>query len=213
MIIGCSNWYLLEDVWYEYVRTVFAVLVPVLSVLLLAFCVVSGGSVDEDNEEEDWEEPREDGVEAAGEGPDEGLCPVGGVVDLSGPGIPPVDEQVGAVFGDHVFWVMEVLVCEVRECLSDRLVASHVFSEGVLLGVGGVEDVVCEAQNCVQGQAVGPGPIVFGRVVVVQVQRTVAVSVRDTCDVPEDQHETELLVGHVPRWNNQFLTLGTGVSV
>ena len=48
---------------------------------------------------------------------------------------------------------------------------------------------------------------------VVQVEGALAVAEWDTGDVPEDQHEAELLVGHIPRWDNQLFRLRACIGV
>ncbi|KAH3665632.1 hypothetical protein OGAPHI_003820 [Ogataea philodendri] len=56
-------------------------------------------------------------------------------------------------------------------------------------------------------------PVILLWVVVIQIQGSVAVGVWNTGNVPEDEHESKLLVCHVPGWNNKLFTLGACVGV
>lgn len=169
--------------------------------------------MDENDKVEDREEPGEEGVEATDEAPRARLDPVGSVVDLSGVSVPTVSQERRAVLALDVFWVLQDLVWQKWERLSDGLVTCHDFSERVLLAICRVEEVVGGKEQCVAERQVCCRPVVLSWLVVVEIEGALAVAERHARDVPEDQHEAELLVGHVPRWDNQLLPLGARVGV
>nr|AAD13896.1 Unknown [Saccharomyces cerevisiae] len=70
----------------------FTILIPIFSVLSLTFCLVSEGSVNQDNKEEYWEKPWEHRVEPARQGPNERLSPIGSVVNFSSQSVPTINQ-------------------------------------------------------------------------------------------------------------------------
>lgn len=203
----------LNNIWDKHIWTSLKVSVPVFTILSSALSLVSESPVNQHNEEEYWEEPWEWRSETTNTAPGKSHSVVSGVMSLTGVLVPTVSQQERAIGTLDVARVLEIRERQVWESLSERGVASHDSSETVLLSVTGIEEVVCNGQDSEQGNVVLNGPVVLGWVVVSEVQSTVAVSVWDTGDVPENQHEAKLLVSHVPSWNNQFLTLGAGVGV
>ncbi|KAG7861427.1 hypothetical protein KL919_002161 [Ogataea angusta] len=127
--------------------------------------------------------------------------------------VPSVGEQNRAVGTLDIFWVFEHLVWQIRERLSDLGVSGHDFAERVFLAVASVEKVICRQQQDKAEGVVRRRPLVFLRVVVVQVQCSVAVRVWHAGDVPEDEHEAEFLVRHVPGRHDELLALGARVGV
>ncbi|KAG7728628.1 hypothetical protein KL933_001861 [Ogataea haglerorum] len=127
--------------------------------------------------------------------------------------VPSVGEQNRAVGAFDIFWVFEHLVRQIRERLPDRGVPGHGFAERIFLAVACVEEVVCREQQDKAEGIVRRRPLVLLRVVVVQVQSSVAVRVWHAGDVPEDEHEAELFVRHVPGRHDELLALGARVGV
>lgn len=203
----------LVDIRNKKVWTFFQVPVPVFAVFLSTFPVISNGSMVQDDKEEDWEEPWEWRGKATHESPSQGLGEIGSVVDFSAVFVPTISEQDRTVGTGDVFRILQHLFRQVRESLSDLGVTSDDLTERVFLSIGGVEEVVSDRQDGKQGHVVRSGPVVLTWVVVVEIQSTMAVSVWDTGNVPEDQHESKLLVRHVPSWNDQLFTFSTGVGV
>ena len=93
---------------------------------------------------------------------------------------------------------MESLPRNLRECVTcDKLALFH-GTEAVLLAVAAIPDPVPEEIRHIEdGQ--GPRvPAILRRMMVGNIDGAVAVRQRNTSEVPEDKHETPLLIVHVP---------------
>lgn len=88
-----------NDVWDEHVWNSLLVLQPVLAVLLLKLVLISEGSVDQDDKEENREEPWQWRSGTTSQTPNESLSVVSGIVWLSSVSPPSVNEEVSANLG------------------------------------------------------------------------------------------------------------------
>ncbi|KAI6752861.1 hypothetical protein HG530_013613 [Fusarium avenaceum] len=137
---------------------------------------------------------------------------IGSVVNLAGKAIPAVNKDSSLRRGDGL-GVVDCLPGDLREGVAqDQLTLLH-GTEAVLLAVAAVPDPVPEEVGGKDGSENTTVPAVRIGVVVGQVDGAVAVRERDTSKVPEDEHETPLLVVHVPGGDDELLSLGTGVGV
>lgn len=163
--------------------------------------------------EEDRVEPREGRVEASDQTPAESKVHVASVVNLASVLIPTIAEKSVASVGLDLLGVLDSLPGELRESLAVHLEAALLGTEHVLLRVAGIPDPVGEEVASKEPDKNGPGVSVNLGVVVGKEDGAVAVRQRHTSHVPEDEHETPLLVVHVPGNGDHLLTLAAGVGV
>jgi hypothetical protein len=129
--------------------------------------------------------------------PRHGKPDVSGVVNLSCKTVPAVDEN-GSLGGNNRLGVVDSLPRNLGEGLAPDNSTSLHGAESVLLAVAAVPDPVPEEVadvDCCKNSSV---PAVHLRGVIGQVDGAVAVRERYTGQVPEDEHETPLLVVHIP---------------
>lgn len=118
-------------------------------------------------------------------------------MNLASKTIPTIDED-GALRGLNSLGVLERLPWDLGESLAGNEVSLLHGSETVLLAVAAIPHPVPEEVGAVHGNQGEAVPTVSGGIVVSQVKGAVAVRERDTSKVPEDEHETPLLIVHVP---------------
>lgn len=188
------------------------ILEPGVAVLEAAAVDITRGAVGNHAQEEDRVEPGEGAVEAGNETPRDGEPSIGGVVNLAGEAVPAVDEN-GSLLRLDGPGVPDSLPRDLGEGLApDNLAALH-GAEAVLLAVAAVPDPVPEEVGEVEDDEREAVPAILGRVVVGQEDGAVAVREGHAGQVPEDEHETPLLVVHVPGGDDELLALGAGVGV
>lgn len=163
--------------------------------------------------EESRVEPRERRVEASDQTPAESKVHIASVVNLAGILVPAIAEKGVASIGLDLLRVLDSLPGELRESLAVHLVATLLSTEHVLLRVASIPDPVGEEVAAKEPDKNGPGVSVNFRIVVGKEDGAVAVRQRHTSQVPEDEHETPLLIVHVPGDGDHLLTLAAGVGV
>lgn len=158
---------------------------------------VTRGAVSNHADEEEGVEPREGALKASDKTPRDGEPDIGRVVDLAGESVPTVDED-GALGGGDGLGVVDGLPGDLGEGLApDNLALLH-GTEAVLLTVAAIPDPVPEEVSREHGGEDAAVPTVDVRVVVGKVDGAVAVRKGNASKVPEDEHETPLLIVHVP---------------
>lgn len=162
---------------------------------------------------EDRVEPREGRVEAGDHTPAESKVHVASVVDLASILVPTITEEGVTSVGLDLLGVLDGLPGELREGLAVELVTTLLSAEHVLLRVTSVPHPVGEEVAGEEPDKNGPGVRVNLGIVVGKEDGAVAVRQRHTSQVPEDEHETPLLVVHVPSGGNHLLTLAAGVGI
>jgi hypothetical protein len=188
----------LENVGDKEVRHLLLVLCPRLTVDLTTPGDITKGAVNDHTSEEDGVEPGKRRVEAGDQTPRDSEEKIASVVDLACLAVPAISQDLVSVLGGDGLGVGDATVLEVGEGGALVHNATLFLAELVLLAVGGVPDVVhAEVGDC-QGNDKPCRPSVLARVVVGDVECAVAVGEGHTSHVPEDEHEAELLVVHVP---------------
>lgn len=169
------------------------------------------------NGEEHRIEPREGTVESGDQTPHEGKVEIAGVVNLSGIAVcvwvssrpNKLEEQLGGLtpsvnkdritlLASNSSWVFDGLPWKLRESLSQNHVSALLLAETVLLAVRRIPDPVNENVGDVHS---GKGvfvPAIGGRVVAGKVNSAMTVAEGNTGKVPEDKHEAQFLVVHIP---------------
>lgn len=188
----------LEDVGDEQVWDLLLVLCPCLTVNLTTPGDITKRTVNDHTSKEDRVEPGERRIKASDQTPRNSEEEIAGVVDLAGLAVPAIGQDLVSVLGGDSLGVGDAAVLEVRE--SGALVnnAALLLAKLVLLAVGGIPDVVHAEVGDGQGKDKPRWPGVLARVVVGDIECAVAVGKGHACHVPEDEHEAEFLVVHVP---------------
>lgn len=163
--------------------------------------------------EEDGVEPRERAVEARDQAPAHGKEGVAGVVYFASKTVPAVDQDGVARVRGYLARVLDRLPGHLGKSVALGEGAALGGAEAVLLSVAAVPDPVYKEVGDEEHREEDGVPVVLGRGVVGQVDGAVAVGERHARHVPEDEHESPLLVVHVPRGHDQLLTLGAGVGI
>lgn len=163
--------------------------------------------------EEHGVEPREWALETSDEAPTDGEEEITCVMNLTRFAVPTVSQNLVSMGCLDCLWIGDASIFEVGE--GSTLIDNTTFflTELVLLRVGRIPDVVdVEVGDGKEGSKPG-WHAVLRRMVVSDVQGAVAVRERYTSHVPEDEHETELLVIHVPGRDDEVLALCAGAGV
>ena len=197
----------------EKIRNPPLILLPGITVLLAAAGNVTPRAVSNHAAEEDGVEPGEGAAEAGDQTPADSKVGVAGIVHLASEAVPAVHQDAVAGLGLDLLRVLDRLPGQLGEGLAGEHLAALLGAEAVLLRVARVPDPVDEQVAHVETDQREPVPPVLVRVVVGQEDGAVAVGERHAGKVPEDQHETPLLVVHVPRRHDQLLALGARVGV
>lgn len=119
-------------------------------------------------------------------------------MDLPRLPIPPIAQDAVPPLGRDTLGVVNLAVLEVGEGKTLVDDAAFLLAELVLLRVGGVPDVVGAGVGDDEGDDDVGGEGVLGGVVESDVEGAVAVGEGHAGHVPEDEHEAEFLVVHVP---------------
>lgn len=162
--------------------------------------------------EEEGVEPGEGALETSDQTPRDSKPNIGSVVNLASKAVPTVNQD-SSLGRDDGLGVVKSLPRNLREGVAQNQLALLHGTETVLLAVAAIPDPVPEQVGDIDGSKDASVPAVLVRVVVGQKDGAVAVGERNTSQVPEDEHETPLLVVHVPGGDDELLTLGAGIGV
>lgn len=113
---------------------------------------------------------------------------------------PPINKNFGAIISGDSLGVLHSLPRQLREGVALDHGATLLLAESVLLAVGSVPDPVNKQIGDIEECKEEAVPVVLGGVVISQIDSAVAVAQRHASQVPEDEHETPLLVVHVPNF-------------
>lgn len=149
--------------------------------------------------EEDGVEPGEWALEPCDQTPRDGKEEIACVVNLPRLSVPTIAQDAVSALGRDRLGVVDLAVSEVGEGGALVNGAAFFLAELVLLGVGRVPDVVDTKVGDGEKSREPDGELVLGRMVEGDIERAVAVGEGHTGHVPEDKHETELFVVHIPR--------------
>lgn len=204
---------------------------PMFAVFVAATVDVSRGAVSNHTAKEDGVEPREWApvfklvvwlesardhgdclLESSNQTPGDGEPYISGVVDLACKTVPAIDED-RALRSLNGLGVVDSLPWNLGEGLAGNHLSALHGTETVLLAVAAVPDPVPEEVGNVHGGKEPTVPAVLRWIVVSEVDGAVAVGERNASEVPEDEHETPLLVVHVPGSDDELLALGAGIGV
>lgn len=207
MLAGCKSTHRDEEV-----RHAPFVLKPGVTVLGAAAVDITPRAVSNHAYKEDGVEPGEGALEASDQSPRHGEPGVGGVVNLACKTVPPVheDSSLGRLDDSGV---LHCLPGHLRESLPPNNLATLHSTEAVLLAVAAVPNPVPEKVGGIKRNQSPAVPAVLSRVVVGQEDGAMAVGKGHTGQVPEDKHESPLLVVHVPGGDDELFTFGAGVGV
>jgi hypothetical protein len=197
----------------EKVRATSLILLPSITILLLATLDITTGTMHNHETKENRVEPRERRVEAGDHTPTESKVHVASVMDLASVLVPTIAEEGVASVGLDLLGVLDGLPGKLGKGLAVELVATLLSTEHVLLRVTSVPYPVGEEVAGKEPDKDRPGVRVKLGVVVGKEDGAVAVRQWYTCQVPEDEHETPLLVVHVPSGGNHLLTLAAGIGI
>ncbi len=111
---------------------------------------------------------------------------------------PTIAKQRVSCFGANSLWILDVFPRQLRKGVPINCNAALLCPKHVLLAVARVPNPIDEKVGDVKKTKGVAVPTVFGRVVVRKVNDTVAVTQGHTRHVPEDEHESQFFVVHVP---------------
>ena len=182
----------------EQVGNLSLVLGPGLTILVAAALNVTQSTVGDHAGKEERVEPWERAGEASNQPPVQGEEKITGIVNLAGLAVPAIHKNLPTIGSGESLGVLNSLPRKLGESVTLNHGATFLLAEAVLLAVGGVPNPVDKKIRDVQESQEVPVPMVLGGIVVGQVNGAVAVTQGDTGQVPEDKHETPLLVVHIP---------------
>jgi len=174
---------------------------------------ITDGPVYNHDAEEDRIEPGEWAIKACDQGPRDGEEHITAVVNLASQTIPPIHKNGVSFLGHDGLCVMNLLPWELWECPALHPSSSLHHAEGVLLPIGGIPDPVDKQVGDEECGQCGFAPRISGWLVICEIQCAVTVRQWDTSEVPESQHEAELLLIHVPGSGDKMLSFGARVGV
>lgn len=134
-------------------------------------------------------------------------------MDLPRFAIPTICQDLASSFGGDCLGIRDSSVLEVGKCGALLDDATLFLTELVLLAVRSVPDVIeAKVRNGEEShEPCWPG--VFSGIVGGNVENAMAVRQRYSSHIPEDQHEAELFVVHIPGGDDEVLTLCTSTGV
>lgn len=134
-------------------------------------------------------------------------------MDLARLAVPAIGEDLVAGLGGDRVGVRNAAILEVGESLALFDDAAFFLAELVFLRVGRVPDVVDVEVGDGEEGGEPRGQLVLGGVVVGDEEGAVAVRQGHAGHVPEDEHEAQFLVVHVPGRDDEVLALCAGADV
>ena len=117
------------------------------------------------------------------------------------------------MFRLYDFGIFHSLPGQLRKCLPVRHASRLLRPKPILLTVRRIPDPVDEKVGYEQRPKGPLIPRICARCVVCEVDGAVTVAERNSSHVPEDQHEAQLLVVHVPSWDDALFAFGTCIRV
>ena len=167
----------------------------------------------EDSQEEEGIEIGDCGTSSCNGAPKERLRPVGRVVWLPQELPPSIDQQRIAVLGLQVSGILESRPGPLREGPADFERALELHAEARLLCHRRVKDPVHKDEKREEEDVGRCRELVDVRRVGGHIDDRVAVGERHAGEVPENDHESPLLVEHVPSLGNALFALGACINV
>lgn len=121
-------------------------------------------------------------------------------MDLASETVPAVNEDSALRTLDGLGVVQRLPGYLGKSVTGNQLSSLH-GAESVLLAVAAIPDPVPEQVSDVHASEEPSVPVVLGRVMISEVDGAMAVRQRHSGQVPEDEHESPLLIVHVPVTN------------
>ncbi len=201
---------MLVDVGDEGVGDCFAVLVPVIAILLRAAMKIALIAVSDHAHEKERIEIGKRSAKSTTESPGEGHDGVGRVVDFASIAIPTIDEKrISTSCLDH-FRILEGTPGKLGEGFALHKGAAKLHAEAVFLTVGCVPNIVGKEKGSKEEDEKGSG--VLG-IVFEDVERLKAIDKRYADIVPKDEHPAEFFIENIPSRRNAFFSFHTGVGI
>lgn len=126
--------------------------------------------------------------------------------------VPSIDED-GALGRLDSLGVLDSLPGNLGESVTGNHLSTLHGTETILLAVTAIPYPVPEEVADEHGRQNQAVPAVLGRIVVREIDGAMAVRQGNTSQIPEDEHKAPFFIIHVPRSDNELLTLGASVGV
>ena len=111
---------------------------------------------------------------------------------------PPVTQDLVSMLGGNRLRVSNPAVLEIRERGALFYNTALFLAKLILLAVACIPDIIDTEIGNDEGHNKPRWPLILIRMMLRDVKNTVTIRQGHACHVPEDEHETELLVVHIP---------------